>query len=144
MQVTKTCGKQVRGLISALLYGQDGSVERRRQLRYAFPQPVYLTSLGADGITPEGEPIAAVGKDLSENGLGFYHPAPLPSRRMIVSLQVGDGRWLAFVVELSRCRSIRQGWYESGGRFVQPVPSPMESAPSAAERGTLNLTFRPL
>lgn len=127
--------KQVRGVISALLYGQDGAAERRRQVRYAFPQPVYLTALGADGITPEGEAMVAVGKDLSENGLGFYHPGPLPSRRMIVSLETGDGQWLAFVIEVHRCRPIRQGWYESGGRFLQPVPSPMAAADACPTAG---------
>jgi hypothetical protein len=119
---------QVRGLISTLLYGQDDSVERRRQVRYAFPHPVYLTPVGDDGSTPDGESIAAAGKDLSEGGLGFFHPAPLPTKRMIVSLQLGDGSWMAFVIELTRSRAIRQGWYETGGRFVEAVPSPMESA----------------
>ncbi len=124
--------KQVRGLISAMLYGEDNSVERRGQIRYAFPQPVYLTPVQADGMTPAGEPVVAAGKNLSECGMGFYHPAPLPARRMIASLQLGDGRWLAFLVEFDWTHPIRQGWYESGGRFLQSVPSPMEAASSAA------------
>jgi hypothetical protein len=125
----KEVRRQVRGLISAMLYGPADVVERRRQIRCAFPQPVYLTPVGEDGITPAGESIMAVGKDLSEGGLGFYHDIPLPSRRMVVSLQMGDGHWLAFVIELSRSRQIRQGWHESGGRFLESVPSPMEAAP---------------
>ena len=119
---------QVRGLISEMLYAEEAPIERRRQIRYPFPHPVYLTAVGEDGITPKGEPIVAAGKDLSENGLGFFHSVPLPSRRMIVSLQMADGRWLAFVIELNRSHAIRQGWHESGGRFVEAVPSPMESA----------------
>jgi hypothetical protein len=140
----KEVRKQVRGLISAMLYGPADVVERRHEVRCAFPQPVYLTAVGEDGITPDGESIMAVGKDLSESGLGFYHDTPLPSRRMVVSLQMGDGRWLAFVIELTRSRLIRQGWYESGGRFLENVPSPMETATSPTEatapgRGTSTL-----
>ncbi len=127
--------KQVRGLISAMLYGQDSSIERREQVRYAFPQPVYHPPVGPAGTTPAGEPMVAAGKNLSECGMGFYHPAPLPARRMIVSLQLGGGRWLAFLVEFDWTHAIRQGWYESGGRFLQAVPSPMEATPFAAAGG---------
>jgi len=58
--------------------------------------------------------------------LGFYHPHPLPYRRMIVSLETGDGRWLSFLIDLTWCRFTKQGWYESGGRFLQPVDPPIE------------------
>jgi hypothetical protein len=110
------------------LSATDDQSERRRDDRYAFPCLMYLTPVGEDGRTPNGEPIIAAGKDLSEGGLGFYHPEPLPSQRMIASLQTTSGHWLAFVVELTRSHSISQGWYQSSGRFVEPVVSPMESA----------------
>ena len=48
---------------------------------------VSMTPVGADGHTPEGEPVVAAGKHLSERGLGFFHQSPLPYRRMIVSLE---------------------------------------------------------
>ena len=122
----KEVRKQVRKLLSDLLYAHDTAVERRRQMRHPYPQPVYLTPLDKDGIVLEGETIVAAGKDLSECGIGFYHPAPLPSRQMIVSLQVGEGQWRAFVIEVNWNRAIRQSWYESGGRFLQSVASPMD------------------
>ena len=124
----KDVRSQVQTLLGEIVYGGGPLVERRRQLRYPFPHPIYLTAIGADGITAEGEPIVAVGKDLSETGLGFFHAAPLPSTRMIVSLQTDNKRWLAFIIEIIRSQSIRQGWHEAAGRFVQPVPSPMKPA----------------
>ncbi len=120
----KLARKQIRGLLGNLLYSQDKSVERRRQLRYPFPQPVYLTLVNEDVAAGQREPIVAAAKDLSESGIGFYHTGPLPSREMTVSLQVTKGHWMAFVIEVMRSREIRQGWYESGARFLRPVPPP--------------------
>ena len=81
--------------------------------------------MAKDGRTPEGESLVVVGKHLSERGLGFYHPKPLPYRRVIASLE-SNGLWLGFLIDLKWCRFTRQGWYESGGRFLEVVPSPVE------------------
>ena len=62
----------------------------------------------------------------SEHGMGFYHPKPLPYRRMIASVESG-GRWIGFLVDLKWCRFTQQGWYESGGRYLQSVLSPKET-----------------
>jgi hypothetical protein len=118
---------QVWGLLTTL-YPQHDLGERRRANRYPFPYLVHLTPLDDDGMTPIGETMVVVGKHLSESGLGFYHPQPLPYRRMIVSLETNTGQWLAFVIDLSWCRFTKQGWYESGGRFLQAVDPPVEPA----------------
>lgn len=109
----------------ATLYPKHETNERRRDTRYPFPYLVHLTPVGEDGATPEGEPIVVVGKHLSERGLGFYHPKPLPYRRMIASLQAVNGQWVGFLIDLNWCRFTKQGWYESGGRFLEPVLSPI-------------------
>lgn len=109
----------------ATLYPKHETNERRRDIRYPFPYLVHLTPVGDDGATPEGEPIVVVGKHLSERGLGFYHPKPLPYRRMIASLQAVSGQWVGFLIDLNWCRFTKQGWYESGGRFLEPVLSPI-------------------
>ena len=116
---------QVWGLLTAICPQHD-LLERRRDSRYPFPHLVHLTPVGKDGVTPEGETVVVVGKHLSEHGLGFYHQRPLPYRRMIASLEMGNGHWIAFLIDLSWCRFTRQGWYESGGRFLQSVLSPLE------------------
>jgi len=110
------------------LYPNHELAERRRENRYPFPYLIHLTPVAEDGITPQGETLVVVGRHLSERGLGFYHPQPLPYRRMIASLETPRGQWLGFLIDLTWCRFTRQGWYESGGRLLQSVLSPLENA----------------
>ena len=100
---------------------RDSRIERRGRRRYPYPYLVYLTPVADDGITPQGETVVVVGKHLSEQGLGFYHSGPLPHRRVIASLESSDGTRLGFLLDVSWCRFLKQGWYESGGRFLQPA-----------------------
>ncbi len=108
---------RLRGLLAST-YPGGKIVERRKEPRYPYPNLVTLTPVAADGVTLEGTPIVVCGKQISESGIGFYHPEPLPYRRMIVSLELGVGRWLDLLVELTWCRFTRHGWYEGGGRFL--------------------------
>jgi hypothetical protein len=101
------------------------TLERRHESRYAFPYLIHVTPVADDGISPQGESTVVVGKHISERGLGFYHPKPLPYRRMIVSLEF-NGHWLGFLIDLRWTRFTKQGWYESGGRLLQLAPSPVE------------------
>jgi hypothetical protein len=115
---------QVWGLLSTL-YPRQEFMEKRKETRYPFPYLVHLTPVAADGVTQEGESVVVVGKHLSERGLGFYHPKPLPHRRVIASLE-SNGRWYGFLVDLNWCRFTRQGWYESGGKILESVTSPLD------------------
>ena len=117
---------QVVRILKSLYPPSRAILERRSEQRYPFPYLIHLTPVGEDGITPEGETCVVVGKQISSHGLGFFHPKPLPYRRMIVSIEGGDGHWLGFLIDLTWCRFTKQGWYESGGRFTQSVVSPME------------------
>ena len=110
----------VRELMVRLFPGGLPS-ERRRDGRYAFPFLVRLTPVDVRTQGPLTEPIVVVGKDLSERGLGFFHPHPLPYRRAIVTLEDCQGRTVSLLIDLSWCRFMRLGWYESGGRFLQIV-----------------------
>jgi hypothetical protein len=111
---------QVWGLLNAL-YPQHDLTERRYENRYPFPYLVQLTPVDEDGVAPQGDTVVVVGKHLSERGLGFYHPQPLPHRRMVASLENGNGQSIRFLIDLSWCRFIKHGWYESGGRFLRLV-----------------------
>lgn len=117
---------QVVGLLTTL-FPRGQLVERRREQRYPFPHLIHLTPVGEDGLTPQGESVVVVGRYLSERGLGFYHAKPLAQRRAIASMESASGRWIAFLMDLSWCRFTRQGWYESGGRFLRSVLSPVET-----------------
>jgi len=114
---------QVHGLM-ATLYPRGDCLERRRDARYPFAQLIHLTPVDVDGVTPQGKTIVVVGKHLSERGLGFFHQDPLPYRRMIASLPAGNGQWFAFLIDLTWCRFTRDGWYESGGRFLETATPP--------------------
>jgi hypothetical protein len=117
------------GSLLAALYPQGAIVDRRREVRYPYPHLVYLTPLAEDGVSPHGDNIVVAGKQLSENGLGFFHQQPLPYRRMIVSLDQGRGQWLGLIIDLSWCRFTKFGWYESGGRLLEVVNSPLNTQP---------------
>lgn len=118
---------QVWGLLTSLFPGAD-RVERRRSERFPYPRLVYLTPVAADGVTRVGETLVVAGKHLSERGLGFYHPKPLEHRRLVASLEKAPDEWLHVLVDVSWCRFRRQGWYESGGRFLRCVPWPRSRA----------------
>jgi hypothetical protein len=125
----KDVRKQVRDVLGDILYPQDSlSVERRRLFRHPFPQPLCLTFPGEDESDPKGEPIMVVAKDISESGIGFFHAVPLPSKQMVVSLQAAKGRRVAFIIEVTWSHNIRQGWYESGARFLRPVALPSKES----------------
>ena len=115
---------QVWGVLAGM-FPAGNSLERRHEQRYSYPRLMMLTPVHANGQTPDGPMFVAAGKHLSERGLGFYHPQPLINRLVIASLETVDGRWLGFLLDIRRCRFTRQGWYESGGRFLQTVASPM-------------------
>ena len=113
--------------VLAALCPQGNRVERRSGRRYPYPYLVQLTPVGDDGITAAGESVVVVGKHLSEQGLGFYHPGPLPHRRMIALLETAGAR-LALLIDVTWCRFLKQGWYESGGRFLQTIPAAADLA----------------
>jgi hypothetical protein len=102
--------------------------ERRRQQRFLYPRLVYLSPVTADGQSRVGKTMVVAGKHLSERGLGFYHPAPLPYRWMIASLEKAPDEWLNLLLDVSWCRFSRRGWYESGGRFLRAVSWQLDRA----------------
>jgi hypothetical protein len=106
-------------------FPSERMVERRRAHRYPYPHLIVLTPVMPDGTTQVGPPVVASGKQISETGLGFFHPAPLPFRRVIASLEQSPEQWIGFLMDLHWCRFTRYGWYESGGRFLQSIASPL-------------------
>jgi hypothetical protein len=119
--------QQVWGVLVGI-YPQGRVVERRLDQRFPYPQLLYLTPVAPDGYTPMGESVAVVGKTLSERGLGFYYQQPICHRMMIASLETAEQRWAGFLIDITWCRFTRYGWYDSGGRFIQAVTSPITRA----------------
>ena len=122
--VNEALRRQVWGILAGL-YPPGKTSERRIDQRFPYPHLLYLSPVGDDGISPAGESVVVVGKHLSEHGLGFFYQQPLPYRRMIASLPAQESRWLGFLIDITWCRFTQHGWYDSGGRFLQAVPSPV-------------------
>jgi len=104
--------EQVRAQVWRLLadmYPNGNRMERRQEQRYPFPRLITLSPLSIDGVTPSGRSLTVVGKHLSEGGLGFFHPQPLSDRLVIASLEAEEGRCLAFLLDIHRCRFTRHG-----------------------------------
>jgi hypothetical protein len=117
--------RELAGRLLATLAPADVAVERRRELRIPFPRLVYLTPVADDRHASCGPAQVAAGKHLSRSGLGVYHPEPILQRLVVASFEPTDAQgWISLLLELRWCRFIRHGWYESGGRFVAPVPTP--------------------
>lgn len=114
------------------LYPQGGQVERRVEQRYPYPYLIHLIPTEEDGTESVAEPVVVVGKHLSEGGLAFYHPKPLPYRRMIVELNLPDSSTRKFMIDITWCRFTEHGWYESGGRFLQCISGESETQTESA------------
>ena len=93
--------------------------ERRNDSRAPFPYLLTLTPIDDLVIEVTGDPVTVAGKHLATRGIDFYHSFPLPFKRAIVSLD-GDSFDLDahFVLNITWCRFLRPGWYDSGGRFT--------------------------
>lgn len=116
--------EQVRAGVWSLLsevYPQGNTIERRSDQRWPYPNLITITPVTAEALMPVADPVVVVGKQLSERGVGFFHPMPLPYRRVIATLESASGEARSFVLDLKWCRFTRKGWYESGGRFLQVV-----------------------
>ena len=111
--------------------------ERRSEHRYHFPRLLLVTPVAVDGETALASPHCAVGKHLSERGLGFYHPEPLPYRLVVVSVELDPEKWLGFLVDVRHCRFTTYGWYESGGQLLRAVPPIVRGARGSASRAHL-------
>ena len=95
--------------------------ERRDGARFPYPRLIRLSPLATDGKVASRAPVTVVGKHLSEDGLGFFHNAPLPDRQMLAQLDLPGGGTGTFQIVLRWCRFIRDGWYESGAKLVRVV-----------------------
>ncbi len=97
--------------------------DRRCDRREPFPYPIDIIPVALDGRLRHEETVIVVGKHLSERGLDFYYPAPLPYRRVVASWECPDGDRTALLLDLRWCRCTKRGWYENGGRFLQVLAS---------------------
>jgi hypothetical protein len=113
----------------ASLHPYAKGVDRRQAKRFPYPHLVSITPVGADGSVLSEQELVVAGKHISEGGLGFFHPNPLSFRKVVCVLQDAEEKPLRLLMDLSWCRFTKQGWYESGGRFLQIIAE--DAVPSA-------------
>ena len=108
---------QVRELLAGLY--PAGPFERRREQRFPLPKLIQLRPVAPDNVTLLEGLVIVAGKHISEDGLSFFHPEPLPYRLVSASLEKSDGGRAEFLLDVDWCRFTQLGWYESGGKFVR-------------------------
>ena len=107
-----------------LRYANDRSEtlpERRASPRQAFSQLIQLTPVHRDQVTIAGPPFHVVGREISRDGMGFYHTAAIPHRYVIAEFGYDEHALVRVAMQLIWCRFLREGWYDSGAQFLSLV-----------------------
>ena len=91
----------------------DRERERRAERRLPCFGPVTV-SLPSD---PEVA-LSAFARDVSPSGIGLVHLMPLDRGEVVVNFPLPSGKLVALQTELLWCRDYGNGWYASGGRFL--------------------------
>ena len=101
-------------LMSALQEILDAPEWDRRALRrvpYFCPVTVGL---------PETNTIcfSAFAREVSATGIGLVHLMPLAHGEVVITLPLPSGHIVAMRAEILWCKDFGDGWYSSGGRFL--------------------------
>ncbi|HUY34359.1 MAG TPA: PilZ domain-containing protein [Pirellulales bacterium] len=107
--------RRVRDAINRLLDRSLGTTgfDRRGTGRSPFSGPVT--------ISVEGEEVprfSAFARDISPLGVGLLHMMRLEPGQVIVTLCGANGETLSLRTQVIWCESAGEGWYTSGGRFL--------------------------
>lgn len=86
--------------------------DRRAEVRYAFFRPV---SIEMD----DGHKYSAFTREISETGIGLIHNMDLQEGEVEVSIHSDCGYAIRVRTQIMWCHSCGEGWYISGGRFVE-------------------------
>ena len=92
----------------------DGKkMERRPEERYPFFRPLWLMM--------HGNQYPAFSREISEVGIGLLLHFEMVAQEVQVAIRCKEGRLFQARTQITWCRSIGQGWYISGGRFVDGI-----------------------
>lgn len=90
---------------------------RRAELRLPYFGPVTVGLEADDSVA-----LPAFARDLAPGGIGLVHLMPLALGRVLVRLPLPSGRTVALQTQILWCRDFGDGWYTSGGRFLDVAP----------------------
>ena len=86
---------------------------RRTEPRLPYFGPVTVGLPHEDSVS-----LPAFARDLSPGGIGLVHLMPIAPGQVTVALPLPSGRDVALVTQILWCRDFGDGWYTSGGRFL--------------------------
>jgi len=95
--------------------------ERRSYGRIPLPLLLRVTPLDQTGQRLDELATTVVGKDISPQGISFFHEQPLPHRRAIVAFEHPDVGTFTMEIDLGWCQFTGTGWYVSGGRLLRSL-----------------------
>ena len=87
--------------------------ERRNNGRYPYFQPVMIQ------LKDSPELYSAFTRDVSLTGIGLLHWMPIQPQTITVMGKLTDGMDVRIGVRVVWCVPCGEGWYISGGRFLE-------------------------
>lgn len=103
-------------VIQAMCEVFDVPTEQRQAARKPLFGPATVTLAGASSTA-----FTAFARDVSTLGIGLLHTQPIDCVEVVVRLHRPGGQSIAFRTEIRWCKDFGDGWYASGGRFLDVV-----------------------
>ncbi len=94
----------------------EEQLERRGEPRHPFFRPV---SVHIEG--PPRRQFSAFSREISKTGMGLLHNMPLEPGEMTLAILGPVGEVCRFRMQLIWCRPCGEGWYLSGGQFIEVI-----------------------
>jgi hypothetical protein len=91
-------------------------LERRGEPRYPFFRPISVLLDGA-----QRRQYSAFSREISKSGIGLLHNMPLEPAEVTLAILGPVGEVCRFRTQLVWCRPCGEGWYLTGGRFVDVI-----------------------
>ena len=85
-------------------------LERRSESRHPFFCPVAI-------LSDHGKNWSAFAREISRSGIGLLHNMPLEPGEVTLQISIPSGP-KKFRTQIVWCRPSGEGWYLSGGRFL--------------------------
>jgi hypothetical protein len=93
-----------------MLIAEEEFMNRRSERRFPFFRPI--------SVEADNHSYSAFTREICASGIGLLHNVELPLEEVSVTLK---GRPQKLRILIERCESIGEGWYISGGKFVNTV-----------------------
>jgi hypothetical protein len=91
-------------------------IDRRGEPRSPYFRPI---SVMLDG--PQRRQYSAFSREISPSGIGLLHNMPLDPSEVTLAILGPRGEACRFRTHIMWCRPCGEGWYLSGGRFLEAI-----------------------